>query len=188
MAKRYAQIRVSLDGIDAAIKMLDDYIERLQWKCELFVQKLADVGINVAKQNILVEDDGVMVDRSDLVYFEKDVASSVDGAVCIVVPYSNPYISTWKKSKNGTDILSAEVDPLLMAEFGSGAHAIEGHRGTFPSATAQKNAAHGSWAWYDEGGVKHISTGNVPSRPIYKAKEEMLQQIENVAIEVFSTV
>ena len=185
MARISIKTKVSIDGFNTVIKQLEDYIDRLQWKTEIFVNRLADLGINVAKQNILVEDNGVVIDRSNLVYFEKDVASSVDGATCIVVPFSTPYVSTWKKSKDGNELLVAEVDPLLMAEFGSGAKAIDGHRGTFPN---QKHANEGAWAWYDESGVKHISTGNTPSRPIYKAKEEMKQQIQLVALEVFSTI
>lgn len=187
MARISIKTKVSIDGINTTIQKLEEYIERLQWKTEIFVDRLADLGITVAKQNVLVEDNEVIVDRSNLVYFEKNVASSVDGAVCIIVPFSTPYVSMWRKSKEG-ELLVAEVDPLLMAEFGSGANAIDGHRGTFPSPTAQKNAEHGAWAWYDESGKKHVSTGNTPSRPIYKAKEEMKQQIQLVAAEVFSTI
>lgn len=187
MARINIKTKVSMNGINTIIDTLKDYEKNLQWKCELLVQRLADVGINVAKQNILVEDNGVIIDRSDYVYFEKELSSSIDGAVCIVVPSSTPYFSLWKRSAQGKEVLMAEVDPLLMAEFGSGAHAVEGHKGTFPSATAKNNVAHGSWAWYDEGGVKHISTGNTPSRPILKAKEEIVQQIQLVAAEVFST-
>lgn len=187
MAKKNISVKLNANDISKAINALEEYKERLQWKSEIFVERLADVGIKVAKQNILVEDNGVVVDRSGLVYFEKDVASSVDGATCIVVPYSNPYITVWKRSENGKELLTAEVDPLLMAEFGSGANAIDGHKGTFPSETAKDNVAHGAWAWFDEGGVKHVSTGNVPSRPIYNAKEEIVRQIQNIAKEVFST-
>ena len=184
MARILCKTKISLDGLDTVINALKDYEERLQWKCELLVQRLADVGINVAKQNILVEDNGLWIDRSNLVYFEKEYASSIDGATCIVVPFSSPYVSLWKKSKDGKEILSAEVDPLLMAEFGSGARAIEGHRGTFPN---QKHAEEGAWAWYDQYGAKHVSSGGAPSRPILKAKEEIVQQIRLVAFEVFST-
>lgn len=184
MARISIKSKVSLDGIDTIIKTLEDYKERLQWRCEIFVNRLAEVGITVAKDNILVEDNGLWINRSNLVYFEKDVASSVDGATCIIAPFSTPYISSWKKSKDG-ELLYAEVDPLLMAEFGSGAYAIDGHRGTFPN---QKNADNPPWAWYDEYGVKHYSSGGVPSRPIYKAKEEILQQAQLIALEVFSTI
>ena len=188
MAKKNIRIKLNADSINNAIKELEDYKKRLQWKCEQFVDRLADVGIKYAKQHILVEDNGVIVDRSDLVYFEKELASNIDGAVCIVVPYSNPYLSAWKRSAESEEVLTAEVDPLLMAEFGSGAYAVDGHAGTFPSSTAKDNVAHGSWAWFDEGGVKHYSKGNTPSRPIYNAKEEIRQQIELVAAEVFRTI
>lgn len=185
MASISIKANLSIKGINAAIQQLDDYIDRLQWKCEVFVNRLADEGIAIAKQNVFVEEDGVSLNRGNLVYFEKDVASSNIGATCIVVPFSTPYITFWKKSANGQEVLTAEVDPLLMAEFGSGAKAIDGHRGTFPN---QKHANEGAWAWYDLGGTKHISTGQVPSRPIYKAKEAIVQKINDIAVEVFSTL
>lgn len=183
MAKKNISVKLNADGINKAINALEEYKERLQWKSEIFVERLADVGIKVAKQNILVEDNGLWINRSNLVYFEKDVASSIDGATCIIVPFSTPYISSWRKSKEG-ELLYAEIDPLLMAEFGSGAYAIDGHKGTFPN---QKHAENPPWAWYDEYGVKHYSSGGVPSRPIYNAKEEIVRQIQNIAKEVFST-
>lgn len=79
MARISIKSKVSLDGIDTIIKTLEDYKERLQWRCEIFVNRLADVGITVAKDNILVEDNGLWINRSNLVYIEKDVASSKIG-------------------------------------------------------------------------------------------------------------
>ena len=71
-----------------------------------------------------------------------------------------------------------------MAEFGSGAYAIGGAQGTFPN---QKHAMHPPWYWTDMSGKMHRSYGNEPSRPLYKAKLEMEQQITEVAERVFKT-
>jgi hypothetical protein len=179
--------RLNTRSINNAIEQIERFKKELQTKLAQFVSELAEVGIEIAKQNIRVEEDGVMVDRSGLVQFSKDVSTTVDGVQCIIVATPTPYVTHWKRSKEGKEVLSAEVNPLLMAEFGSGVNAIDGHAGTFPSETAKKNVAHGSWAWYDTQGGKHISTGNTPTRPLFKAKQEMENQIREIAQRVFST-
>lgn len=179
--------RLNTRDINKAIKQIEQFEKDLRAKCELFMSELAEIGISVAKRNILVEENGNMIDRSGYVEFSKDVSPTVTGATCIIVPTPTPYITEWKRTKNGKKILKAEVNPLLMAEFGSGAFALDGRKGTFPSETAAANVAHGSWAWYDVGGTKHVSTGNVPSRPLFKAKQEMVDQIRAVAERVFKT-
>lgn len=180
-------VKLSTSGINNAIKEIEKFKKDLNAKLERFVSLLADVGIEIAKHNILVEENGSIIDRSDHVEFTKDVNIAADGVKCIIVATASPYVTQWKKSKNGKNVLSAQVNPLLMAEFGSGANAIDGHAGTFPSATAKKNVSHGSWAWYDLDGNKHVTTGNVPSRPLFKAKEEMVNQILTIAKSVFGT-
>lgn len=180
------KINASLNKRDItdAINKIKWYQSYLQWKMEQFVSELAEVGIEIAKQNILVEEDGVLKDRSNLVEFTKDVSGSVEGVTCIVTALPQPYTTYWKQSKNGKKMYSAQVNPLLMAEFGSGAKAIDGHRGTFP---AQRNAFRDHWVWYDLDGEKHYSSGSEPSRPLFKAKQEMEQQILTVAKRVFGT-
>ena len=177
--------RLNTASLNNAIEQIEQFKKQLQIKLESFVSELAEVGISIAEQNILVEENGQMVDRSNLVTFTKDVSPTATGATCIVVATPTPYTTTWKQSKNGKKVLTAQVNPLLMAEFGSGVHALEGWKGSFPSETAKKNVAHGAWAWYDEQGGKHISSGNVPTRPLYKAKQEMINQIREVATRVF---
>ena len=98
------------------------------------------------------------------------------GASSIIIPTSNSIFVEWATG-------SAVVDPLLMAEFGSGQFAVEGHRGTFPN---QKHAFDpNGWYWRDLSGELHHSRGITPTRPLYKAKEEMTQQIREVAERVF---
>lgn len=179
--------KLNTTDIKNAIEKIEEFKRELLAKLNDFVEQLSEIGIETAKQNILVEENGQMIDRSGLVEFSKETTITETGATCIVLAMPTPYITTWKRSKDGKKVLSAEVNPLLMAEFGSGTKAIDGHAGTFPSETAKKNVAHGSWAWYDEQGGKHVSIGNAPSRPLYKAKLEMENQIIEVAKRVFST-
>ena len=175
-------IRLNSNDINGAISEIEKFKQEITSKLERFVSELADVGIEVAKQNIFVEEDGNMIDRSNLVTFTKELDANATGATCIIIATPTPYITQWKKSKEGKDVITASVNPLLMAEFGSGAYAIDGHRGTFPG---QKNAFKDHWVWYDVQGVKHYSSGNTPTRPLFKAKLEMEQQIANIAMIVF---
>ena len=177
--------RLNTTSINNAIEQIEQFKKELQVKLELFVSELAEVGIEVAKRNILVEEDGQMIDRSNLVTFSKQVDATATGATCIIIATATPYVTSWKKSKAGKDVLTAQVNPLLMAEFGSGTFATGEWRGSFPSPTAKKNAERGAWAWYDVQGGKHHSVGNAPTRPLLKARQEMEQQILEVAERVF---
>lgn len=170
---------ISTTQLNQTIEELHQYAQRLSERCEMFVNELADIGIQTAKWNLfsIVNDtDGNMVSYGDKVFFSKDVTFDTENATCIIIPDSHPYISEWK-----TGI--ALVDPLLMAEFGSGMYAIDGHRGSFPAQTHAFDP--NGWFWRDLGGQLHHSYGIEPSRPLFKAKEEMRQQIHAVAERVF---
>lgn len=171
---------ISTKQLNQTIDELHQYAQRLADKCELFVNELADIGIEVARANLtpLVNDtDGHTLDLSSLVVFTKEVSFDTETATCIILPESHVFINEWETGE-------ALVDPLLMYEFGSGRYAVEGHRGTFPN---QKYAFDPKgWFWKDIGGVTHRSFGIQPTRPLFKAKEEMVNQIHEVAVRVFS--
>ena len=178
MARRIVT-NISTTQLNQTIKELHDYADRLAQRCEQFVNELADIGIETARANMLnlINDtEGNTIDVANNVYFSKELEESVDGATCIILPTSQPFFTQWQTG-------SAIVDPLLMAEFGSGMFAVEGHRGTFPE---QKHAFDpNGWWWRDVGGELHHSRGIRPTRPLLKAKEEMEQQIHAVAERVF---
>lgn len=176
MAKIKILTNVSTRQIEQAINTLKWYESRLQYKCEQVVKELADIGIEVIQDNVFVEYDGEVRNFGDSVFFRKEITTEVDGATCELFVNAEPYLKEWTTG-------SALVDPLLMAEFGSGAKAIDGHRGEFPN---QKHAFEGSWFWRDMSGRAHVSSGNTPSRPMFKAVQEMRQQIHTVAIKVFN--
>ena len=178
MAKYY--FRLNTKDINDAIRMLDLFNNDLVRKCEQFVDALADIGIETARYNLFnLVDGGEMISTADKVSFSKKVDVEPEGAVAIIIPASKPFQAVW-------DSGSAMVDPLLMAEFGSGIFAeMNGHRGTFPSPTARYNAEHPPWFW-SENGVTHCSEGIAPSRPLHKAYEEMTMQIKTVASQVFT--
>ena len=162
--------------ITNAINKIKWYQNHLQWQIERFLSELAEVGIEVAKANAFVEYDERYINMGDLIEFSKPITTDSDGVTCRLTAYGQLYTKEWKGG-------SAQVNPLLMAEFGSGKFAGE-HRGTFPN---QHVAFLDSWEWTDNSGIKHESGGNVPSRPMLKAKEEMVNQIHAVAERVFGT-
>jgi len=168
--------RLNSHDISNAIREIAMYNARLQWRLERFVSELAEVGITVAKANTYVEYDENYINMGDLLEFSKDVTGDTNGAVCKLTVTGQPYTKEWRGG-------AAQVNPLLMAEFGSGAKAIEGHRGTFPN---QHVAFLESWDWTDNSGIQHTSSGSEPSRPLLKAVEEMYRQIQTVAARVFS--
>lgn len=167
------------------IKQLEDYNKELIRKCEQVVKELADIGITFAENHLsgIVDESGMSgtnttLDFSSMVTFSKKVDPTTTGAEAIIIPYSQPFIKTWQGG-------SAMVDPLLMAEFGSGNFAIDGHRGTFPG---QKHAMQDRWGWKEVGDdTIHWSSGVIPTRPMFNAVEEMRSQIDEVVQRVFSS-
>ena len=168
--------RLNTRDITDVIRQVERFKYSIERKLTDFVLELAEVGIQVARANTYVEYDEQYMNMGDLIEFTKDTVIEDTGVTCTLTAFGQVYTKEWK---NG----SAQVNPLLMAEFGSGAKAIDGHRGTFPN---QHVAFLESWHWTDNSGQVHESSGSEPSRPMFKAKEEMERQIREVAERVFS--
>lgn len=170
--------RLNSRDISNAIEQVEQFSKSLERKARRFVEELADVGIEVIEQNIKVEYDGEVRNFGDYVTFQKPVREEGGDVVCILTAEGQHYYKEWLGG-------SALVNPLLMAEFGSGEFAGE-HKGTFPSPTAKAHTENPPWYWRDSSGLLHSSSGSEPTRPMLKAKEEMEKQIRAVAERVFS--
>lgn len=171
------EARLNTRDINNLIKQIEDFKYDLQRKLADFVIELAEVGITVARANAFVEYDEQYINMGDMLEFSKETVIEDTGVTCILTATGQVYTKEWKGGM-------AQVNPLLMAEFGSGAKAIDGHRGTFPN---QHVAFLETWKWTDNSGITHESSGSEPSRPMFRAKEEMENQIRAVAERVFST-
>lgn len=170
--------RLTPKDITKALNTVRWYENYLQYKLEQLVSELAEVGIVVAQDNTYVEVDNVYKNMGDFILFEKNVSKTKTGAECILIAVGKPYIKRWESGE-------ALVNPLLMAEFGSGWRAIPPHQGEFPNQTHAEE--HKPWFWVDMNGNRHSSYGSEPSRPLFKAKQEMERKIREVAERVFST-
>lgn len=166
-----------------ALKQLEAYKKSLQKKCEKFVSLLADEGISVAKQN--------MGEYGQFVSFTKEFEPKRFGCRCLMVATQTGLVRRqWRTLNNATGIVTVDVAPLMMAEFGSGLGA-ENKRGkkfgmgtgTFPGQTHATDP--GGWYWQDLNYEWHHSDGEEATMPMYHAYEAMFAAIYNTAKVVF---
>ena len=183
MAKRVFKSDLSIKGIEQLKKDLLNYKNStLPNLCEQYVTALAQEGISVAKQNV--------GGFGKYITFSIKTNPRKDGCTALLYAIdSEKIISQWK-TKDG--MKSAEVSPLLMAEFGSGWGAenptnVPGvGQGTFPSETAQQNAfKEEGWYWMDLDGTWKHSRGIEAKLPMYKASIKIQEIAIKKAKEIF---
>lgn len=164
------KVELSENGIREAINALESYQNDLKQKVEVFVDKLAKIGVNVIN------------------------------AVMRGVPeeeQAGAWNVTVNQNKKG-DVISATIslsgDRVLFIEFGAGIrYASPEHpmsqelgygAGTYPGQTHVPIP--GYWFYTDEAGEKHKSYGNRAYMPVYHASEALILEISSIAKEVFN--
>lgn len=176
--------RLNSNDIRSMADEVRRYCTSLEYKLTVFVSRLSEKGVSVASQTVGS--------------FGKYIAfyrESVNDEITVVAQETDYIKASWLKYGKQVDAI---VSPLLMAEFGSGPHAIvweglngtlsrlpdgkEVGRGTFPY---QKHADEDSWWYMDLDGEWHQTRGVAPTRPLHNALIEMITQIETTAREVF---
>lgn len=170
---------LSQSSINSAREQLVAYRNSIQEKCELLCERLLNVGITVARQDL--------GEYGKYVVFSKEMDIDVYGCKGLLVATNTGIIKSQWISEDG--VKSADVSPLLMLEFGSGLRAsnplgVPGvGQGTFPG---QQHAFDSNGWWYmDLDGEWHHSRGVAPKMPMYKARMEMERNITSIAKEVF---
>lgn len=167
----------SAKGLKKLAKELRKYNRTLDSKIEEYLRLLTEEGIRVARLN-----EGK---------FAGYMAYSVEvkgRTATLIASDIQKIIAEYYKSKTSPTPIIAEVSPLLMAEFGSGSHAIDGldgavGQGTFPNQTHAFDA--GGWFWIDEnpsdnihdfgnGRYLHHSSGESPTQPMHNAIMQMI--------------
>ena len=162
-------------------KLADDLREYknviLPRNTEDFVRELSDAGIRVAEMN-----KGTAF--ADYVTFTRDIKPTKYNYQCkaVIIGFNSMQnIQQWL-GEGGTTI-EAEVNSIMMMEYGSGQHARSGYRGTFPNQT---HAMQPKWGWVNMNGEWCTSEGYRPRMPMYKAWVEMLTDIIIIGRRCFS--
>ncbi len=180
MAKKKYKLNIlSASSVNTLISDLSAYQSDLQTKCQTMVQELARRGIETARLNV--------GDYGRYLSFYTSLEPETYGCKGVLVATATGMIKSEWQTLEG--IKSVDVNPLLMAEFGSGFKAknpkgVAGvGQGTFPDQTHAFDQE--GWYWQDLEGTWHHSYGVEPTQPVYKAWERMLLDIDSVKKEVF---
>ena len=170
---------LSKSSIQNAIKELRQYQNDLNRKCEEFCRRLAELGIQTAKENT--------GNFGKYISFTYEVKDRTKGCKAVMVATNTGIIHSEWQTKDG--VKSADVSPILMCEFGSGlkdekTKGITGvGTGTFPGQIHAEDP--NGWYWMDLDGEWHHSYGVTPKMPMYHASIEMILNIQKIAREVF---
>lgn len=164
------KMNLSAGSIQNAVKELERYKQSLISKNDLFVQRLAEVGIPVINANIAAAQGDS--DKSHNTYIKLNSFGSYSRAELVV-----------------------ESSSILYIEFGAGAH-YNTPAGTSPHPKGQElgytigsyGKGHGAedyWYYQAETGESVRSYGTESTMPVYKASIEIRQKIRQIAKEVF---
>ncbi len=172
---------LSRNSIQNAIKEVEAYKRSLDDKCRTLCDRLYQLGITVAQSNT--------GQYGPYIVFSKKI-NDVENGIEEILVMSNTGLLHVEWLTKGDEIHSADVSPILMAEFGSGWNTdprgaafgiVQGSLNTYGHAFESQ------WHYKDFNGNWHTSKGEKPLLPLYKAEQEMINQIGAIALEVFKT-
>ena len=175
-------------SIDAAIRELKDYQNRLQRKAEELRERVAEL----IRDNAQPIFDTAIVDDTFLTVVKKGTntpESPKTGGVTVTV----------EPGKDNVTLVIANGEEAVWAEFGAGVH-YNGAVGSYPNPlgdTLDFIAAIGTygkgygaretWGFLGSDGNIHLTHGAPASMPLYKAVQAVSKDIVQIAREVFST-
>ena len=165
-------VSLSQKSIQDAIKEIEAYKRQFIDRNELFVRRLAELGIPVIDQNITAAQGDS--DKNHNTYIKINSFGSYSEAKLVV------------EGKN-----------LLFIEFGAGVH-YNGSAGTSPHPKGEEfgytigsyGKGQGSkdfWFYYADTGEAVMSHGTEATMPVFRASQEIIQNIRRIAKEVFSS-
>lgn len=165
------KMNLSAGSIQNAVKELQKYKADLMRKQQVFIDRLAKIGLNVAQQTM----ESIPPDEKGSYYTE--IMNNSRG-----------------------DIVGAAIrlsgDKILFLEFSTGiTYGTDAYptpagdkygMGTYPSKKAKSDWDNPNGWWYvDDNGQKHHSYGNRAYMPMYHAEEAIILAVRQIAKEVF---
>ena len=147
------------------------YTDSLSKKQEIFVERLASIGIPVIQQRIAAVNSDSDVNRQ-----------------------SDAYVEIMYRDKEAFGAkLVVHAEDILFIEFGAGIHYNKTEHpqadelgygvGTYPGQTHAFNEK--GWWYTDDMGNPHHSYGTKATMPLYSAYAEMIARVDQIAREVF---
>lgn len=169
-------MEIKVTGLDSLIKKLTSYQKSLEEKQRRLLEKLVEVGIDVASA--------------------KFQTAQYDGENDVVVNRQPEWVGDNKL------FLTATGNAITFIEFGTGIHYAEQHPkaaalGAIRGAYGQGKGSHDSWGYYgtpgtngqvvkeSDKGTVVLTHGNPPARAMYDSAKEMRNQVVTIAREVF---
>lgn len=166
---------VTVKGLDSLIKRVNTMQKQLQSRIPLFLERLAQIGVDTAS-----------------VRFK---SAQYDGV-------NDVNVSARMKGSN-TIVITASGKAVLFIEFGTGITYTEEHpkasdMGAVRGGYGQGKGNQSSWGYYGEAGTNGrvikttdkgdlvITRGNPPARAMYEADKAIMSQILKIAKEVFT--
>ena len=181
------KVKLSADSIRNAIKELQNYKDELKDKQQVFIEKLAEVGIDMAREKS--KDTGGLHGTHRMgqyVTFEKRIEADGSNVKALVLGMGEEVYSK---------ISDRSINALMALEFGTAALGLPPYKGS-NSISGHSNDL--VWyVWVNDDGVPipysdktgHYKTLSAiaPTQPMYNAAMEMRKNILTVAHEVFTT-
>lgn len=167
------RVNLSPSSIEKAIAEIQEYKQQLQFKCSIFVQRLADLGIQTIEEHKYSKGDSDFNDLHEYVWLDYR-----------------------KSSVKATLVLSGK--DVAFIEFGAGVH-YNGVGGSSPNPYGQPlGMAIGSygkgkglddyWYYFDEEQGRFVTShGTEAAMPMYYADRKIIKQFVDVAKEVFAS-
>lgn len=182
---------LSKDGIRKMVREILAYEDELLEQTRLFTNQLAFFGISAAYSKIQGNKYASYIEFGKRYVIGSGKKARTVTMMLVYGKNIDQYIAEWSTDKAGNNIRTAEVNPILMAEYGSGFFAdTSGHdnseglggQGTFPDQSHAFDP--NGWFWYVDG-VKYHSFGEAPSAPMLEAYTEMRTRIYEAAKNVW---
>lgn len=190
------EVNLDSNNLMDVAQSLRDHAAWFEAKVLLLLERLADLGIDVARIN-----EG---DFSGYILYSKEIkGKDGDYEVRMIAKDREKITSVWLVNK-GNEQREEVISPLLMAEYGSGHFAVDGIGGGQGTLNKYGHAfdANG-WYWWSmneptdseafpvahaqkTGATKYHSFGVHPSEPLHKAVMACIEQVDGIVSEVFS--
>ena len=176
-------------SIDRAVREIRDYSKWVERKIDELRQRVAELICDHATpffQDAVVSDTYlVKEDGSSRFESEGPITASVQVTV--------------EPQSDGTTLVIAHGEDAVWIEFGAGVH-YNGTVGSYANPLGETagfisaigtygdgNGAKDTWGYYDENHNLHLTHGAPASMPLYNAVMAVVNDIERIAREVFST-